>query len=74
MQLFYFLLSLRILTVKKNNTGYFVNLDISLAFSSNVAATLFVTWLEFSVELNKIFNIALKTFVLISNKVTLIVT
>ena len=74
MQLFYFLLSLRILTVKKNNTGYFVNLNISLAFSSNVAATMFVTWLEFSTEFNKIFNIALKKIVLISNKVTLIVT
>ena len=70
MQLFYFLLSLRILTVKKNNTGYFVNLNISLAFSSNVAATLFVIWLEFSAEFNEIFNIALKIFVLISNKVT----
>ena len=74
MQLFYFLLSLRILTVKKNNTGYFVNLNISLAFSSNVAATLFVIWLEFSTEFNKIFNIVLKFFVLISNKVTWIVT
>ena len=74
MQLFYSYLSLRILTVKKNNTGYFVNLNISLAFSSNVAATLFVTWLAFSIEFNKIFNIALKKFVLISNKVTLIVT
>ena len=74
MQLFYFLLSRRILTVKKNNTGYFVNLDISLALSSNVAATLFVTWLEFYIEFNKIFNIALKKFVLISNKVTLSIT
>ena len=44
MQLFYILFSLRILTVKKNNTGYFVNLNISLAFSSNVAATL-LAWL-----------------------------
>ena len=70
MQLFYFLLSLRILTVKKNNTGYFVNLNNSLVFGSNVAVTLFVTWLEFSIEFNKIFNIALKNFVLISNKVT----
>ena len=60
MQLFYFLFSLRILTVKKNNTGYFVNLNIFLAFSSNVAATLFDTWLEISIEFNKIFNIALK--------------
>ena len=74
MQLFYFLLSLRILTVKKNNTGYFVDLNISLAFNSNVAATLLVTWLEFSIEFNKIFNITLKIFVLISNKVTWIVT
>ena len=70
MQLIYFLLSVRILTVKKDNTGYFVNLNISLAFSSNLAATLFVTWLEFSIEFNKIFNIALKNFVLISSKVT----
>ena len=74
MQLIYFLLSVRILTVKKDNTGYFVNLNISLAFSSNLAATLFVTWLEFSIEFNKIFNIALKNFVLISDKVTSIVT
>ena len=70
MQLIYFLLSVRILTVKKDNTGYFVNLNISLAFSSNLAATLLVTWLEFSIEFNKIFNIALKNFVLISDKVT----
>ena len=56
------------------NTGYFVNLNVSFAFSSNVGATLFVTWLEFSIEFNKIFNIALKNFVLISNKVTWIVT
>ena len=70
MQLFYFLLSLRILTVKRKNTGYFVNLNISLAFNSNVAATLLVTWLEFSIEFNKIFNILLKIFALISNKVT----
>ena len=70
MQIFYFLLSPRILTVTKNNTGYFVNLNISVAFSSNAAATLFVTWLEFSIEFNKIFNIALKNFVLISSKVT----
>ena len=74
MQLFYVLLSLKFWQLRKNNTGYFVNLNISLAFSSNVAATLFVTWLEFSIEFNKIFNIALKKFVLISNKVTLIVT
>ena len=47
MQLFYFLFSHRILTVKKNNTGYFVSLNISLAFSSNAAATfvvLVITW------------------------------
>ena len=56
------------------NTGYFVNLNVSFAFSSNVGATLFVTWLEFSIEFNKIFNIALKNFVLISDKVTSIVT
>ena len=62
MQLFYFLLSLRILTVKKNNTGYFVNLNISLAFGSNVAATLLDTWLEFFIEFNNIFNITLKNF------------
>ena len=63
-QLFYVLLSLRILTVKKNNTGYFVNLNISLGFRSNVATTLFVIWLEFSIELNKIFNITLKNLYL----------
>ena len=70
MQPFYFLLSVRILTVKKKNTGYFVNQNISLAFSSNVAASLLVTWLEFFIEINKIFNITLKNFVLIRNKVT----
>ena len=63
-QLFYVLLSLRILTVKKNNTGYFVNLNISLVFRNNVATTLFVIWLEFSIELNKIFNITLKNLYL----------
>ena len=41
---FLFLFSLRMLTVKKNNNGYFVSLNISLAFSSNIAATLLV-WL-----------------------------
>ena len=74
MQLFYFLLSLRILTVKKNSTGYFVNLNIPHAFSSNVAATLLVTLLEFFIEFNKIFNITLKNFVLIRNNVTWILT
>ena len=44
MQLFYILFSLRILTVKKNNTGYSVNLSISLALSSNVTVTL-LAWL-----------------------------
>ena len=44
MQLFYILFSLRILTVKKNNTGYSVNLNISHALSSNVAVTL-LAWL-----------------------------
>ena len=66
MQLFYFLLSDRILTVKKNNTGYFMNLNISLAFSGNAAANLARAFIEF----NKTVNIALKNFVLISNKVT----
>ena len=49
MQLFYFLLSHRILTVKKNNTGYFVSLNISLGFSGNAAANfvgLVITWPE----------------------------
>ena len=44
LQLFYILFSLRILTVKKNNTGYSVNLNISHALSSNVAVTL-LAWL-----------------------------
>ena len=46
----------RILTVKKNNTGYFVSLNISLAFSSNAAATfvgLVITWPELLWSLTK---------------------
>ena len=35
---------------------------------------MFVTWLGFFLKLKKTVNIALKNFVLISNKVTLIVT